>query len=105
MRPDTETDAKPNPAAAASRTGNLLWNKASMSAKPSIMFSSSFSTLRDRIVDAEIPKNKLTTVKKLGEGAFAVVDKAIYRTDDGFERQVAVKRLKPDVSPSPNPSP
>lgn len=58
-------------------------------------------------MDAEIPKNKLTTVKKLGEGAFAVVDKAIYRTDDGFERQVAVKRLKPDVSrtfdPHPNP--
>lgn len=80
-----------------SRSGEFLWNKASSAAKPTVMFSSSFQTLRDMIVDAEISNKKLMKVKRLGEGAFAVVDKCIYRTSDGFERQVAVKRLKPDV--------
>eukprot|EP00210_Caulerpa_lentillifera_P002812 g2686.t1 len=80
-----------------SRSGDELWSKASTATKPSVMFSSSFQTLRDMIVDAEIPTSKLTKIKRLGEGAFAVVDKCLYRTEDGFERQVAIKRLKPDV--------
>lgn len=77
--------------------GRGLWGKAQSKAVSSIKFSQSFVTLRDMIKDAEIPYSSLTKVERLGEGAFAVVDKCIYRTDDGFKREVAVKRLKPEV--------
>jgi len=49
------------------------------------------------IADAEIDLGALTKVNRLGSGAFAVVDKCVYQTEDGFKREVAVKRLKPDV--------
>eukprot|EP00210_Caulerpa_lentillifera_P003514 g3353.t1 len=97
MQAEAGNDARPNTIPSPPRSGDRLWSKVSMKTKPSIRFSSSFQTLRDMIVDAEIPKSKLEKIARLGEGAFAVVDKCLYKTDDGFERQVAVKRLKSHV--------
>jgi len=81
----------------SSNAGRTLWEKAQSKAVPSVRFSQSFLTLRDMIADAEIDLGALTKVNRLGSGAFAVVDKCVYKTDDGFKREVAVKRLKPDV--------
>ena len=47
--------------------------------------------------DACIDLESLKKVDRLGEGAFATVDKCIYQTQVGFKREVAVKRLKPNV--------
>jgi len=79
-----------------SATMDSLWSRAQSRAVPSVKLSQSFRTLRDMITDAEIDLSSLTQERKLGEGAFAIVYKCIYRKD-GVDRPVAVKRLKPDV--------
>lgn len=80
------------------RKGKELWNVADKKVMPAVKLSMGMSTLRDMAGDAYIASENLSTVKKLGEGAFAVVDKCIYTAEGGgWEGPVAVKRLKPSV--------
>jgi len=55
-----------------------------------------FSTLRDQHHINEIDVSQLITVRKLGEGGFAVVEECLYSPPSGIDPYpVAVKKLKP----------
>ena len=58
--------------------------------------SHQFRTLRD-FSTVEIKKNDLRLIKRIGEGAFGLVEKCLYIPQN---RPVAVKRLKPAVRKS-----
>lgn len=88
------------------------------------MVAKGFKTLRDQYGVNEIDVSELKTIKKLGEGAFATVEKCIYTPKSSIDdtsktprtpstmqsappatpitpkpsvREVAVKKLKPEV--------
>lgn len=74
------------------------WGIAKQSVKHGIKMSSGFATLRDMGDTTDITLAELKPVRKLGEGAFAVVEEADYvPTTGGAKRRVAVKKLKPEV--------
>lgn len=79
------------------RCGEELWRVATKKVKAGVTTSLAFKTLRNQAGDAYIPESKLTKVKRLGKGAFAVVDECLYETEEGRVGPVAVKRLKPEV--------
>lgn len=77
--------------------GKELWKAADKKVMNAVKLSLGISTLRNMVGDAFIPPEELKTVKKLGEGAYAVVDQCIYTSKNGSAGPVAVKRLKPSV--------
>eukprot|EP00883_Tetradesmus_obliquus_P000915 jgi/Sobl393_1/10984/SZX65083.1 len=97
---DGGSDVQPAAAPAAAQAdaqGN--WNKASKAVMPRVEMSLSFKTLRDMCgQEAVIDPSCLTSIKVLGEGAFAKVELAWYQPPGSASRvQVAVKRLKPEL--------
>lgn len=52
--------------------------------------------------DEEVPLSSLQVVEKLGEGGFAVVEKAWYTPPSGDKKLVALKRLRPELYKRPN---
>lgn len=79
------------------RNARDLWRVAHKKVAVGVTASLAFDTLRDRAGEAYIPESSLTKVKRLGKGAFAVVDLCMLKTQDGRVGPVAVKRLKPDL--------
>eukprot|EP00798_Chlamydomonas_sp_ICE-L_P005278 gene5278-18523_t len=61
-----------------------------------------FGTLRDQYGANEIKLEQLRTIKKLGEGAFAYVEKCEYTDKGGEKNTVAVKKLKPGIMQNPD---
>jgi serine/threonine protein kinase len=62
--------------------------------------SSQFKTLRDQFGVNEIMMSELKTLKVIGEGAFATVEKCLYTPSEWGGQQtkiVAVKKLKPEI--------
>ncbi|PNH04196.1 putative serine/threonine-protein kinase, partial [Tetrabaena socialis] len=93
--------AQPSPAA----SGKLrTFKDVGKAVVTSIKASQGFNTLRDMGGSNGVMISELKTVRKLGEGAFAVVEEAEYRPTNGSMngektsgRRVAVKKLKPEV--------
>ncbi|GAX83888.1 hypothetical protein CEUSTIGMA_g11313.t1 [Chlamydomonas eustigma] len=74
------------------------WQKATRKITLGIAATQGFSTLRDQHGLNEIDISELNTLKKLGEGAFAVVEQCLYTPKSGAKPyQVAVKKLKPSI--------
>ncbi len=63
-----------------------------------VAISARFATLRDQHGINEIEPSELKTIKKLGEGAFAVVEQCLYTPKSGAAPcPVAVKKLKTTI--------
>eukprot|EP00798_Chlamydomonas_sp_ICE-L_P028489 gene28489-31645_t len=78
------------------------WVKATAKIKMANLVSGSFSTLRDQVDVNQIQLRNLKTLAKLGEGAFATVEKCEYTTPTGDVKIVAVKKLKPEIAQHPH---
>ncbi len=66
----------------------------------SLQVADGFQTLRDMGGANDIRPADLKALKRLGAGAFAVVEQALYTpggTAPGEGRMVVVKRLKPEI--------
>jgi serine/threonine protein kinase len=77
------------------------WSKAK-GVLHAVRASEQFSTIRDRIGDSYIAKERLRVLKPLGQGAFATVELAELAAEGAGSRaakpkQVAVKTLKPEL--------
>lgn len=71
------------------------WAKAKEAVQRTVGLSTAFNTLRDMQTPAAIRPDQLSTIKVLGQGAFARVDACMYTPDGGGKPYiVAVKRLK-----------
>mmetsp|Transcript_13051 Transcript_13051/g.37913 ORF Transcript_13051/g.37913 Transcript_13051/m.37913 type:complete len:497 (-) Transcript_13051:1501-2991(-) len=78
--------------------GKMLWRAAGKKVSAATALSNAFSTLRDQHQINSIATSELKTIRRLGEGAFAVVDECEYQPLAGGPMQVvAVKRLKPEI--------
>lgn len=73
-----------------------LVQRATASILLTLRVSKQFRTLRD-FSTVEIKKSDLRLIKRIGEGAFGLVEKCLYVPQN---RPVAVKRLKPAVRKS-----
>lgn len=74
------------------------WRSAGRKVSMTLQFSASMKTLRDRYGVNEIDPSEIKTVKKLGEGGFAVVEQCLYTPKSGEPpSMVAVKKLKPEI--------
>lgn len=62
-----------------------------------LLVARGFGTLRDRYGVNEVKMKQLRTIVKLGEGAFATVEKCEYIPPTGPPRIVAVKKLKANI--------
>lgn len=77
-------------------TNREILQRATASILITLSVSKQFRTLRD-FSQVEIKKNDLRLIKRIGEGAFGLVEKCLYVPQN---RNVAVKRLKPAVRKS-----
>ncbi|CAK0785797.1 hypothetical protein CVIRNUC_009008 [Coccomyxa viridis] len=74
------------------------WRSAIRKIRTGLLVSNSLDTLRDMTNNDHMTPESVTTVRKLGEGAFATVELCKYKSPiGGKEVLVAVKRLRPSI--------
>eukprot|EP00798_Chlamydomonas_sp_ICE-L_P024729 gene24729-10365_t len=91
-KPGFESECAPKRSEAA-----LRWHRAYRKVRVMLIVCRAFGTLRDQHGLNEIKLSQLKTISKLGEGAFATVEKCLYTPASGDAKEVAVKKLKADV--------
>lgn len=79
------------------RSAGENWDVVRSQVLPSVKFSMCFKTLRDMTDERCIDTKRLQSIKTIGVGAFASIEKANLVTNDGQKMLVAVKKLKIDV--------